>query len=68
MNALVNFMNGSLGRAARVMLGLALIYVGLALMGGTLGLIVAVIGLLPIAMCVWGHCLLEFLAPQGKRA
>ncbi len=68
MNALVNFMNTTLGRALRVVLGLALIYVGLALVGGTAGLIVAIIGLVPIAMGAWGHCLLEVVAPQAKRA
>ncbi len=68
MNILINFMNSTLGRAARVVLGLALIYVGLALVGGTAGLIVAVIGLAPIAMGAWGRCLLEAVAPQAKRA
>ncbi len=68
MNALINFMNGTAGRAVRVVLGLALIYIGLALVGGTAGLIVAVIGLAPIAMGVWGRCLLEAVAPQAKRA
>ncbi len=67
MNALVNFMNTTVGRALRVVLGLALIYVGLALVGGTAGLIVAIIGLVPIAMGAWGHCLLELVAPQAKR-
>ncbi len=68
MNALINWMNGALGRAARVILGLALIYVGLAAVGGAAGLIVALIGLAPIAMGVWGRCLLEAVAPQAKRA
>ncbi len=68
MNALINWMNSTLGRAARVVLGLALIYVGLAVVGGAAGLIVALIGLAPIAMGVWGRCLLEAVAPQAKRA
>ncbi len=68
MNALINWMNSALGRAARVVLGLALIYVGLAVVGGAAGLIVALIGLAPIAMGVWGRCLLEAVAPQAKRA
>jgi len=59
MVALVNFMNGGIGRALRIILGVALIYVGLAMMGGTTGIIVAIIGLLPIALGIWGHCILE---------
>ncbi len=68
MNALINFMNGTLGRIVRVVLGLALIYIGLALVGGTAGIIVAVIGLVPIAMGLYGRCLMEVVAPQPKRA
>ncbi len=68
MNALVNFMNSTLGRAARVVLGLVLIYEGLVLVGGGAGIIVAVIGLAPIAMGAWGRCLLEAVAPQAKGA
>jgi hypothetical protein len=44
---------------------LALIYVGLAIVGGTIGILVAVIGLLPIAMDVWGPCLLSFVFKPG---
>ncbi|MEW5719307.1 MAG: YgaP-like transmembrane domain [Chloroflexota bacterium] len=61
MNGLINIMQGTAGRILRVVLGLALIYVGLALVGGTAGIVVAVIGLLPIAMGVWGPCLLSFV-------
>ncbi len=61
MNGLINLMQGIAGRALRVVLGLALIYVGLAVVGGTAGIVVAVIGLLPIAMGVWGPCLLGFV-------
>ncbi len=69
MNALINFMNGGIGRAARVVLGLALVYSGLFLAGGGLaGYVVALIGFIPIAMGVWGRCLLEFAFPQAKHA
>ncbi len=61
MNGLINLMQGIAGRALRVVLGLALIYVGLAVVGGIAGIVVAVIGLLPIAMGVWGPCLLGFV-------
>ena len=68
MNGLINFMQGTAGRVLRVVLGLVLIYLGLAVLGGTLGVIVAIIGLLPIAMGIWGPCLLGFVFKQPKRA
>jgi hypothetical protein len=61
MKSLIAFMQGTVGRILRVVLGLALIYVGLAVIGGAAGIIVAIIGLLPIAMGVWGPCLLGFV-------
>jgi hypothetical protein len=60
MKSSIDFMQGNLGRVLRVVLGLALIYVGLAVVGGAAGIIIAVIGVLPIAMGVWGPCLLGF--------
>ncbi len=63
MIGLIGFMNGAVGRAARVVLGLALVAWGLLSLGGTTGIAVAVIGLLPIAMGLWGRCLLELVAP-----
>ena len=61
MNALIDLMNTVAGRAARVLLGLVLIYLGLAVLGGTTGMILAVVGILPIAFGVSGRCLVEFL-------
>jgi hypothetical protein len=61
MKGLIDFMQSTVGRILRIVLGLALIYVGLAVVGGTAGIIVAVIGLLPIALGVWGPCLLSFV-------
>jgi hypothetical protein len=61
MKSLIDFMQGNVGRVLRVVLGLALIYVGLAVVGGTAGIIIAVIGILPIAMGVWGPCLVGFV-------
>ncbi len=60
MTGLIDFMQNNFGRALRVILGLALIYIGLAAIGGTLGVIVAMVGLVPIAMGVTGPCLLGF--------
>ncbi len=68
MEGLINFMNTSIGRGVRALLGLVLIYLGLAVVGGSVGLIVAVVGLVPIAMAIWGHCLLEFAFPKAKHA
>ncbi len=69
MNGLIQFMNTTIGRLLRIVLGIVLLYVGLVTMGGTLaGYAVAVIGLLPIVMGIWGHCVLEFIFPQSKHA
>ena len=65
MQALVSFMNGPIGRIARIGLGVALIAVGFGVVGGTGGMILAAVGLVPIALGVSGHCLLEFLAPKS---
>lgn len=61
MGALADFMNTVAGRALRVVLGLALIYVGLMVLGGTTGMIVAVVGLVPILLGATGRCLLDAL-------
>jgi hypothetical protein len=61
MKSLLNFMQGTFGRLLRVVLGLVLIYVGLAIIGGTAGIIIAAIGIVPIAMGVWGPCLVGFV-------
>ncbi len=61
MGGLVSFMNGGIGRLARVVLGAVLIYVGLSAVGGTAGAVIAVIGVVPIVMGVWGRCLIELI-------
>jgi hypothetical protein len=67
MNGLLSFMNGGIGRIVRIALGSLLVYVGLVPMGGSIaGYIVAAIGLLPIVMGLWGHCVLEFVMPKAK--
>jgi hypothetical protein len=68
MKALINFMNGGAGRIARVVLGFALVYAGLFAFGGGLaGYVVALIGLVPIIMGIWGHCLVELAIPRASR-
>jgi hypothetical protein len=52
----VNFMNSTAGRAIRVLAGLALMAVGAAV-GGTTGVILAVVGLVPLAAGAFGLCL-----------
>jgi hypothetical protein len=50
------FMASYYGRALRAVLGVTLIVVGLALVGGTAGWIVAALGLIPITAGVLGLC------------
>lgn len=52
----VEFMSSTAGRAARAVAGLALIAIGLA-MGGTGGVVLAVVGLVPLAAGVFNFCL-----------
>jgi hypothetical protein len=61
MKGLINFMQSAAGRVLRVVLGIVLVYIGLAVVGGTVGIIVAGVGLLPIVMGIWGPCLLGFV-------
>jgi hypothetical protein len=67
MAGLIGFMNGFWGRALRVVLGVALIAYGLLMLGGTPGIVVAIVGLVPLAMGLWGHCLLELVAPRPRQ-
>ena len=69
MNGLVSFMNGVWGRILRIVLGLALIYWGWGVLGlTTAGIVVAIIGLVPLIMGLWGHCLLEFVVGQPSQS
>lgn len=53
----VSFMSSPAGRAARVIAGLALIVIGLAAVGGTSGVILAVLGLIPLGAGMADVCL-----------
>ncbi len=55
--AVVNFMKSGAGRVARIVAGLALIVIGLAVIGGTGGIILAVVGLVPLAAGLANVCL-----------
>jgi glutaminase len=57
MNPFVSFMASTAGRVLRAVAGLVLLYVGLQLMAGVGGIIVAVIGVVMIAAGVFDFCL-----------
>lgn len=56
MNPFIAFMASTNGRIARIIAGVALIALGLLVMNGTGGIIVAVIGLVPLAAGVFDFC------------
>ncbi|XWX03721.1 YgaP-like transmembrane domain [Aggregatilineales bacterium SYSU G02658] len=56
--ALAKFMAGPVGRGARVVLGVVLIVLGLAVVGDTAGLILAAVGVVPILAGVFNVCLI----------
>jgi len=68
MNKFFAVMEGPIGRLLRVVLGVVLIYLGLVRMSGTAGRIVAIAGLLPIAMGLWGPCLVHLAIRRLSRA
>jgi hypothetical protein len=67
MDKLFSFMEGPVGRGVRIGLGVLLIVFGLARIGGPGGVALAAIGLIPIAMGIWGPCLLHLALP-GRRS
>ncbi len=70
--AVMQFIVSGAGRALRVVAGLVLIGVGLAVLRGPGGVIVAVVGLVPLAAGVFDVCLfaplvgLPFLGPAVR--
>jgi hypothetical protein len=68
MDRFFEVMEGAVGRTLRIALGIVLIYFGLARLGGTGGTILAIAGLLPIAMGLWGPCLLRLAIRGLERA
>ena len=57
MNPFVSFMASTAGRIVRIVVGLVLVVWGWFGLGGTVGIIVAVIGLLPLAAGVFDFCI-----------
>jgi hypothetical protein len=53
----VNFMRSGAGRGARIAAGVAIIAVGLAAVGGGAGVVIALIGLVPLAAGIFNFCL-----------
>ncbi len=56
MNPFVSFMASTTGRVVRIIAGIALIAWGLAGLGGTTGIIVAVVGALPLLAGLFDFC------------
>jgi hypothetical protein len=67
MDKLFAVMEGPAGRGARIALGVLLIMLGFARIGGPGGLALAVVGLVPLAMGVWGPCLLRLAFPGAAQ-
>jgi hypothetical protein len=68
MEKFFKVMEGPVGRVLRVALGLVLVYIGFGRMSGVGGRILAIAGLLPIVMGLWGPCLLHMGARRLRRA
>ncbi len=64
MNPFIGFMASGSGRVARIVVGLVLIAWGLLGLHGTAGIVVAVIGLLPLAAGAFDFCALAALFGQ----
>jgi hypothetical protein len=56
MNPFVKFMASPAGRITRIVAGLILVALGLWVMSGTGGIIVAVIGLVPLLAGIFDFC------------
>ncbi len=56
--AIVQVLSGTAGRGVRVVVGLGLVAIGVWLVGGIAGWVLAVIGLVPIAAGVFDFCVL----------
>jgi hypothetical protein len=74
MNAFFRFIAGPMGRGIRAVAGFMLIVIGLALIQGTAGWILAIVGLVPLGAAVFDKCVfaplfgLPFAGPDLRRA
>lgn len=62
---IVKFMTSPFGRGLRVLLGLVVMAAGLFVVGGTLGTIMAIIGMVPLAGGVLDFCVLSAALGYG---
>lgn len=73
MKGFFRFIASPAGRVVRIVAGLVLIVVGLALVGGVGGWVLAIIGLLPLAAGLFDRCVfaplfgLPFVGSQLRR-
>ena len=56
MNPFVAFMSSTAGRIVRIIAGIALIVVGLLSIQGTTGIVLAVVGVLPLVAGLFDFC------------
>jgi hypothetical protein len=74
MKAVFRFLASTVGRLVRAVAGLILIVVGIAVVGGTVGWILAIIGLVPLLAGVFDRCVfaplfgLPFVGPSLRDA
>lgn len=54
---IVSFLRSPTGRGLRIALGLLLVFAGVNMIGGTAGLLVAAIGVVPVVAGVFNFCL-----------
>ena len=57
---LVKFMTSGMGRGARIALGVIIMAIGLSLVQGVVGNLMAVVALIPIAGGLFDFCLIGF--------
>lgn len=57
MNPFVTFMASGAGRAVRIIAGVALILIGLLVVKESTGIIIAIIGVLPLAAGLFDFCI-----------
>ncbi len=74
MNAFFRFIASPVGRGIRALAGIALIVIGLGLVQGTVGWILAIVGLVPLGAGVFDKCVfaplfgLPFAGPSLRQA
>ncbi len=67
MNPFIKFMASTAGRVTRIAAGIALVLWGLLGIGGTAGIVVAIVGLVPLLAGLFDFCVFAplFGAPLG---